>query len=150
GTTKNDEGRIFPFATFPQLADLLRGQRERTTAFERASGRIVPWVFHRGGKSVGSFRKAWVSACAAAGVPGRLFHDLRRTAVRNLERAGVPRSVAMALTGHRTESVFRRYAIVAEGDLAVGVGRLAGLHGQLPHISSTIASVFTIERTDGD
>ena len=56
----------------------------------------------------------------------------------NLERAGVSRSVAMKLTGHRTESVFRRYAIVSEADLAVGVGRLAGLHGEFPHTSRTI------------
>ena len=61
-------------------------------------------------------------------MPGRIFHDLRRTAVRNLERAGVPRSVAMELTGHKTEAVYRRYAIVAEADLAVAAGKLASLH----------------------
>ena len=60
-----------------------------------------------------------------AGLPGRLVHDLRRSAVRNLERAGVPRSVAMKLTGHLTESVYRRYAIVSELDLAEGVRKLA-------------------------
>jgi len=58
---------------------------------------------------------------------GRLVHDLRRTAVRNLERAGVPRSVAMKLTGHKTEAVYRRYAIVAEADLREGVTKLAKL-----------------------
>src|SRR5262249_33273602 len=63
------------------------------------------------------FAKRWVTVCKAAGVPGRLLHDFRRTAVRNLERAGVARSVAMKMTGHRTESVHRRYAIVSDADL---------------------------------
>ena len=129
GTTKNGEGRTFPFGSFPQLAQTLRSQRDRTSVFEKARGCIIPHVFYRRGEPVGSFRKAWAKACAAAGVPGRLFHDLRRTAVRNLERAGVSRSVAMQLTGHRTEAVYRRYAIVAEGDLTQGVAKLAGLQG---------------------
>jgi integrase len=64
--------------------------------------------------------KAWENACEAAGHPAKLFHDFRRTAVRNLERAGVPRStamamaMAMAMVGHETESIHRRYAIVDE------------------------------------
>ena len=58
---------------------------------------------------------------------GRIVHDLRRTAVRNLERAAVPRSVATQGTGHTTESVYRRYAIVAEADLREGVAKLASL-----------------------
>ena len=56
---------------------------------------------------IGSFRKTWMAACRAAGVPGRLVHDFRRTAVRNLERAGVPRSAAMAMVGHKTEAIYR-------------------------------------------
>jgi integrase len=64
----------------------------------------------------------------AAGLSGWIVHDFRRTAVGNLERAGVPRSVAMKLTGHKTESVYRRYAIVAEADLREGVAKLAKLH----------------------
>ena len=62
--------------------------------------------------------------CIGAGAPGMYFHDLRRTAVRNLERAGVSRSAAMKLTGHQTESVYRRYAIVSESDLIEGVQKL--------------------------
>ena len=63
-----------------------------------------------------------------AGVDGRLVHDLRRMAVRNLERAGVSRSVAMKLTGHKTEAVYRRYAITSTADLSEGVAKLATLH----------------------
>jgi integrase len=62
-----------------------------------------------------------------AGVPGRIPHDFRRTAVRNLERAGVPRSVAMKMVGHKTEAVYRRYAIVSESDLHEAARKLAAL-----------------------
>ncbi len=128
GTSKNREGRVFPFAALPELAELLQRQRERTAVVERATGRIVQPVFHRDGRPIKSFRHAWVTACKAAGLGGRLVHDLRRSAVRNLEQAGVARSVAMRLTGHKTEAVYRRYAIVSERDLAEGVGKIARLH----------------------
>ncbi len=119
---------------------LLRRQREWTSALERATGQIVPRVFHRNGKPIGEFRKAWHTACQKAGCPGRIPHDFRRTAVRNLERAGVPRSVAMKLTGHRTESVYRRYAIVSEADLREGVGKLAALRrGEPPKLRKVIS-----------
>lgn len=71
---------------------------------------------------------AWRAACRRAGLPGWLFHDLRRTAVHNLERAAVRLSVAMKLTGLRTESVYRRYAIADSKTLAEGVEKLAKLH----------------------
>lgn len=70
------------------------------------------------------FRRSWDRACKLASIPGRVPHDLRRSAVRNLERAGISRSVAMKLTGHKTEAVYRRYAIVSESDLADAVKRL--------------------------
>jgi integrase len=62
--------------------------------------------------------------CRNSGVPGRILHDFRRTALPNLERAGIPRSVAMKLTGHKTESVYRHYAIADDRDLRVAVERL--------------------------
>lgn len=128
GTTKNDEGRTFPFAALSPMGNLLRRQQLDTIALERATGRAIPWVFHCNGKPLRDFRGAWRKACVAAGCAGRIPHDFRRTAVRNLERAGGPRSVAMKLTGHKTEAVYRRYAIVAEADLAAGVAKLAALH----------------------
>jgi integrase len=109
GTTKSGDGRVFPMTT--ALRACLADQREVTEALQRG-GRIIPYVFHRNGKPILDLRGAWAEACIAAGVPGRLLHDCRRTAVRNLERAGVSRSVGMSLTGHKTEAVFRRYAIV--------------------------------------
>jgi integrase len=71
-------------------------------------------------------------------IPGLLFHDLRRSAVRNLERAGVSRSVAMKLTGHKTESVYRRYAIVAESDLREAGAKLSALSDNFGDISVTV------------
>jgi integrase len=115
GTTKNREGRAF--LMIPALRAILERRVEHTRRCERAQGRIIPWVFHRKGQVVKTMSTAWRTACKKARVPGRFLHDLRRTAVRNLERASVARSVAMKMTGHKTESVYRRYAIVSEGDL---------------------------------
>jgi integrase len=128
GTTKNKRGRTFPFRALPPLADLLERQREHTRALEREQGKIIPHVFHRSGQRIESMRGAWNAACKRAGLEGLLFHDLRRTAVRNLERAGVPRSTAMKLTGHETESVYTRYAITDRTMLEEGVEKLANLH----------------------
>ncbi len=93
-------------------------------------GTICRHVFHRGGRRIKGFRKSWADACMAAGFPGRILHDLRRSAVRNMERHGLSRSVAMQLTGHKTEAVYRRYAITSQGDLREGVERLNASLGQ--------------------
>lgn len=121
GTTKNREGRAFPFTT--ELEALLKAQKVVHDGL-KAKGQIVPWVFHREGEPVKDFRHVWHRACKDAGVPGRILHDFRRTAVRNLERAGVPRSSAMAMVGHKTESIYRRYAIVDAGALRDAAARI--------------------------
>ena len=122
----------------PELKVLLGAYVERVKALERRLKRILPMLFpHLTGRRAGTprreFRRAWATACEGAGCPGMMRHDFRRTAVRNLERSGVPRSVAMKITGHRTEAVYRRYAIVSDADLQAATQRLAGT------ISGTIA-----------
>jgi integrase len=126
GTTKNREGRVFPFT--PALSEVLERQRALTLALLPTKG-IIPWVFHRQGKRIKRLEKTWKRACRLAGCPGRIPHDFRRTAVRNFVRAGVPERVAMQLTGHKTRSVFERYNIVSDGDLRDAARKLAAWSG---------------------
>lgn len=100
----------------------LRDVLERRVALRRLE---TPTVFHRNGYAIGDWRKRWHRACRLAGLPGKHLHDCRRTAARNLIRAGVPERVAMMLTGHKTRSVFDRYNIVSEQDLLDAGDRLA-------------------------
>jgi integrase len=81
----------------------------------------------RQGQPIKSFWKRWKTACAETGCPGRIPHDFRRTAVRNLNRAGVTETVAMKITGHKTRSVFDRYDITSEEDLAEASRKLQTL-----------------------
>jgi integrase len=132
GETKNGEPRTFPL-TQDLRAVLLERRAARNAAL--AAGHLCPWVFFRPGTPailgrplpVLDFRRAWATACAAAGCPGKIPHDFRRTAVRNMVRRGVPERVAMQLSGHLTRSVFERYNIVSEGDLTDAATRLEGL-----------------------
>jgi len=87
-------------------------------------------VFHRNGKRIKVIKHAWDSACRAAGCPGRIPHDLRRTAVRAMTRAGISQHIAMKMTGHKTDSVFRRYAIVSTQDMTEAAAKLAAASGQ--------------------
>lgn len=129
GTTKNDDARVFPFTT--ELRAVLEDSRAAADRLQREENIITPYVFfYAKGKKAGQritesgFNKAWRKARVAAGCPGRIPHDFRRTAVRNLVRAGVPERVAMQLTGHKTRAVFERYNIVSPGDLRDAAQRL--------------------------
>ena len=122
GKTKNGEGRTFPMTR--ELREMLEEQRAITENLQRQRKIVCPRVFHRAGRPIKSFRVAFRTACAQAGCPGRVLHDFRRTAVRNLVRAGIPERVAMQMTGHKTRSVFERYNIVSVGDLREAARRL--------------------------
>ena len=130
GETKSGKGRTLPFNAVPVLRELLDRQREYTRAVERRTGQLVPWVFHREGRQIKSIRQGWRTACKKAGFIGKIPHDFRRTAIRNMVRAGIPEKVAMAITGHETRSVFDRYNIVAGADLHDAMGKLAAYHDE--------------------
>lgn len=116
GTTKNGDGRTIYLDA--ELADVFREQfRNRQLG--------CPYVFHRRGAKIGRFDKSWHRACKRAGVDGRIFHDLRRTAIRNMVRAGVNERVAMTISGHKTRSVFDRYNIVNDEDLRRASGQVS-------------------------
>ncbi len=134
GETKNEEARMI------YLNDELMKEM-KVLHINRRLG--CPYVFHLGGRAIGEFRKSWKTACIDAGIcevakdkegkpivikdrkgnekvvkiPTKIFHDFRRTAVRNMIRSGIPERVAMKISGHRTRSVFDRYNIVSDQDL---------------------------------
>ncbi|MET0214195.1 MAG: tyrosine-type recombinase/integrase [Vicinamibacterales bacterium] len=129
GTTKNREGPTFQYRDLVEVRGAIDALSARDEAL-KAKDIIAPHVFCRGGgQPIKSFYTGWDQACRAAGCPGRIPHDMRRTAVRNLNRAGVPETVAMKITGHKTRSVFDRYDITSEEDLAEAARRLQALTG---------------------
>ena len=128
-----------------QLAELIDRRWEARTITCDGQTTLCPLVFHRAGASLGDFRKAWSKAGIAAGFchaktddQGRpilnrkgqpvvestlLFHDMRRSAVRNMDRAGVTQPVAMKISGHKTVSMWKRYRIVNVDDMREALAR---------------------------
>lgn len=118
--SKTRQPRVFSYAKIPALRDLLEAQR-------RGFG---PYVFRgKAGRPIDrtALQKAWRRACVAVGVPAALIHDLRRTAVRDMRRAGVPLAVAMAAVGHASLAVHQGYSVVAREDQNEGMARLVAL-----------------------
>lgn len=132
-----------------ELAELIERRRKDRQAKTKSGVFLSAYVFHLNGNPVGDFRKAWGTASVAAGLgqfvckecgqiverrwckecrrdatyAGKLVHDFRRSAGRNMIRAGVPEKIAMAVTGHKTRSMFDRYNIVNEEDLRNAMDR---------------------------
>ena len=141
--TKNEEARTLPIygemREWLLLAKEIRDQQHPN----------CPWVFYdEKGRRLYWFYEAWHSACTRAGVPDLLFHDLRRSAIRNMERAGISRKVAMAISGHKTESIYRRYDIVAHRDLTDAAARMDLYFGTMKDQKGTLSGTPPENRID--
>jgi integrase len=132
----------------PDLHHVLLEARRRHEACSTS-----PWVCQRYGKRLLEIKRCWKQACRRIGLEGRLVHDFRRTAVRNMSRAGIPEKVAMAISGHKTRSVFDRYNIINEADLKGAAKALATYYEQetvtlsvtLAELSKQESSVSSLE-----
>ncbi|MDB4442587.1 site-specific integrase [bacterium] len=135
GETKNDEGRTV------YLDDELKEIFNQLWDNRKDSEKLLPWVFvnQSGTDRVKRFDKTWKKACKDSGIGIRLFHDFRRTAVRNMVRSGNPERVAMMISGHKTRSVFDRYNIVNDQDLKLAAQRQqAYLDSQMGKVSGKV------------
>ena len=103
----------------------------RTVEKKDGTTKMSEFVFHRGGRQVVEFRREWEEACRKAHLNGKIFHDFRRTAVRNMVRAGVQQPVAMSISGHKTVSMFNRYNITSAAD------KLEALAGRRAPVGAT-------------
>jgi integrase len=115
GTTKNNDGRIVKLTS--ETWELVK----QCVLSKTPDQFLFTW---KNGLPIKDFRVTWTNLTEKAKLPGLLFHDLRRSAVRNMVRRGVPEVVAMRISGHKTRSIFDRYNIVNESDLAEAAKRI--------------------------
>jgi integrase len=122
-TSKNSEGRTVPLnqECYQLIVACVANKNPDDYVFTYSDG--SPVFRMEQGRPVATFRKAWATACKNAGVPGLLFHSLRRTSARNNRRLGVSEDVILKMSGWKTRSMFSRYNIVNADDLREAVKR---------------------------
>lgn len=136
--SKNAQGRVLPVVADVAAVIERRMQKRRLDC---------PQIFHRDGQRIGDFRKAWHTACDAAGLAGRIVHDLRRSGVRHLINAGNDLHVVMQFSGHKTDSMLKRYHVINVDDLRQAALRGAAYSGQSASIVPMRAAAENPERT---
>ncbi len=147
GETKNDAARTF------YLDDELNAVIDEQWELRKRSGKLVPYVFpnQHGTDRVKQFSKTWKRVCLEAEIGPKLFHDFRRTAVRNMVRAGIPERVAMMISGHRTRDVFERYNIVSDVDLRLAAERQASyLEEKAGAMATNMATITPFTRKEAN
>ena len=110
-TKKHTEGRWLPI--YGEMTKAIAAQVEAT----KREHPNCPWLIHRDGQKVVEMRPAGPAACKTTGLKGLMFHDLRRSAIRNMVRAGIPEATAMKISGHKNRNVFDRYNIIDGKDI---------------------------------
>jgi integrase len=131
---KNEQPRKFPLDMIPELRETIERQLELTQQVEIETGRVIPWLFHNDGNRIVDYLPAWRKAISAAGLAaglaGRIPHDFRRTAARNLVNAGVDPLTTMALVGWEDIGMLKRYNIIDEQTLKRGAAKLSVYHDE--------------------
>jgi len=145
GTTKHGRGRVIPIVDV--AGDILQRWREHTVRRYPS----YPWMCHYEGQRIEQIqRRTWQKACHLVGLNGRLFHDLRRTAIRNMTRSGIVERVAMQISGHKTRSVFDRYDIVSEADVLDARQQLQGRQETAGMVTRSGSAEHNFEHSDRD
>lgn len=145
GETKNDQARTM------YLDDELKAVFEAQWQRRKEIGKLLPFVFTNaaGNGQIKDFRGAWKRACKETKIGKKLFHDFRRTACRNMVRAGTPERVAMQISGHKTRSIFDRYNIVNDADLKTAAASQAEYLENIAATATPTATPLVFPREKG-
>jgi len=140
--TKNETPRIIYLRG--ELLEAMLKQRD----WVLRSFPACEYVFTYDGRKLEGLKRQWLQTLKAIGLEGKKFHDFRRTAISNMVRANIPQVVCQKISGHKNESVFRRYNIITEDDLEKAAETMADYQGRGAEFGHTCQNVGTLEDTE--